>query len=405
MRRYFDTKKMHNPKILILVEDRHFPPSKQAAASRIGAFAKYWSRRSQVVVVTHQISVFESEYFRFSFPLAKKRWDFLKLPWILPRLLKLARQIKPDIIFVSFPFIWQAVEGCYLMKRLGCPLILDIRDLPEAVLPLNKIPILHYFMNLLQRVLALIVIPKVSSISTVTEWLKKEIQEKFKYDPKRIFVIRNGSEASNSNKSSKREKKFDLVYSGMLASDARNPRGIIDYIYEMVKIFPLLRVRVISDLETRQGREFLEGLKLRGLTKNFEFEEMVPPKELTGRLRSAKLGLNSLAYGLLAHKGAVGAKEYDYLMAGLPVVCLMDPSLYVESRGLILGNGVGIMDPDPEKLAEKTVRLLNDEKRLREMSEKARRLGRRFDRKKLADDFYRDVILTTIERHYMHQAL
>jgi len=105
------------------------------------------------------------------------------------------------------------------------------------------------------------------------------------------------------------------------------------------------------------------------------------------------LCFNSLIQRCTTCIGAVGAKEHEYLAAGLPVIGLMYPEFYIESGKLIVDNGAGIMDQDPKRLAEETAALLRNPARLRAMSKQARKVGERFDRKRLAEDYYYKVIL------------
>jgi len=383
----------------MLVGPKRFPPAKGAAASRLGSLAKYWSGKTQVTVITPDSADSPNEYFRITVPLTRWRLDFVRLFYLFPRLLRIVKDLHVDVVFVSFPVSWQLLEGYSLVRRLGCPLVVDIRDLPEAMYPLEGISLIRRVFNAWMQAIAYYVFRKASRIATVTDWFRKELIRFLDYPPSRIFVIRNGSEAELFKKALGVKKEFDIVYSGSLSNPVRNPPMILRYLCCLVDLYPSVRVLFLSDFDTKMGKEFLVRIKSFGLDENIVVENMVPNFQLPELLGRARSGLNSLMSGWDAHKGAVGAKVYEYLAAGLPVIGLLDPDFYIEARRLIADNKAGILHPDPERLAEETVALLKSPSRLRKMSIKAREVGERFDRRRLAEDYFYSVILPAWKEH------
>jgi|GEM_PF-1958590 len=384
----------NKPHILLLAPI--FPPFKGAVASRLHSLANYWSEFTRVTVISPYEGFPDQPYDLINFPLTRYRWEFLRILYLLPRLLRLARGLKPDVVVASIPPAWPLVEGHLLARRLGCEFILDVRDLPTADVRRTKTSlfrgILHALMIFISRHFG----RKASRIVTVTDWFRKELIRFLDYPPSRVFVIRNGSETELFEKALSVKKEFDIVYSGTLIH-VRNPAGILRYLRFLADLYPSLRVLFLSDLDNPIGREFLAGIGRLGLGKNVFIEATRPPEELPGLLGRARLGLNALMPEHPAYRGAIGAKGYEYLAAGLPIVGLLDPDFYIEARRLIADNDVGIIDPDPEKLAEETVKLLKDNWRLSLMSKRARALGERFDRRKQAKDYFHNVIVPAWE--------
>jgi len=378
------------PHILILAP--FFPPYKGAAASRLHSFAKYWSALTQVTVVAPEHVDKPTDYNRLVFPLAKWRLDFLRLPWTFPKLLTTVKRFAPDIVIVSIPPVWPLEEGYLLGKRLGCPLILDVRDLPTADSRTKSSSVPRRILRSLTINISRYLGQKAVRVTTVTDWCKEELTAFLGFSPRQVYVICNGSETSFSKKALSIKKEFDLVYSGTLIS-IRNPAGLLKYLRFLAGLYPSLHALFISNLDNPIGREFLEGIDRLGLRKNVFIEFPHPPEKLPGLLGRARLGLNTLLGDCPAYRGAIGAKEYEYLAAGLPVMGLMDPDYYIESGKLIVVNNVGIMDQDPKRLAAETAALLKDSVRLRRMSKRARKVGERFDRKRLAEEYYYKVIL------------
>jgi len=258
--------------------------------------------------------------------------------------------------------------------------------------PLKEGSLLRLIFNLSMRLLSNYLFRKASRIATVTDWLRQELVKALNYTSARIFVVRNGSEVECFAKALQVKKEFDLVYSGTL-TPVRDPQSILRYFRRLADIYPSLRLFFVSHINSSIKMEFLRGIEELDLSDKIVFEQRDSPEGLPERLGRACLGLNSLLSGYPAYRGAIGAKEYEYLAAGLPVVGLMDPEYYIESGRLIVGNKVGILHQDPKRLAAETAALLKDSVRLRKMSKRARKVGERFDRKRLAEEYYYKVIL------------
>jgi glycosyltransferase involved in cell wall biosynthesis len=383
----------NTPHILMLVIDQCFPPNHSAPASRLHSFAKYWSRLARVSVITPVYISPQDNYTRVPFPLTKWRLDFFRLPQFFPRLLHLAKQLQPDIVFASFPIAWQLLEAYMLASRLGCPLIVDIRDLPKWSYATDEGSLIRRIFNSALKSISHYVCQKATRIVTVTNWLKHDLVETLNYPEEKIQIVRNGSETRLFAKALRVRKEFDLVYSGVLAGSFRDPQAILDYLGFLVRLYPPLKVLFITKMTLSNTEMFLRRIKELGLVDKVAFEKMGSPEELPKRLGRARLGFNSLIPRCETCIGAIGAKEYEYLAAGLPVMGLMDPDYYIESGRLIVGNNAGIFNQDPERLAIETAALLKDPVRLRRMSKQARKVGERFDRKRLAEEYYYKVIL------------
>lgn len=272
--------------------------------------------------------------------------------------------------------------------------MVDVRDLPSAMFPLAGFSLLRVVYNALMSWMTNHILKKASRIGTVTPWLKQELISDFNCSPTRITVIRNGSATRLFAKAFVVKKEFDLVYSGMLVSPIRNPKAMVKYLRYLTDLYPSLRVLVISDLTGLVGREFLEEARREDLLNHLTLEGLVPSEELPERLGRARLGFTSLKPGVYSYRGVASAKVYEYLAAGLPVVGLLDGEFYLEEGWLVTDNQAGILHQGPERLAAETAALLKDPARLRKMSKRARKVGERFDRKRLAEEYYYKVILS-----------
>lgn len=382
------------PHILILAP--LFPPFKGAAASRLYSFAKYWGRLTKVSVVSPNHLSRQESFYKVNFPLSKWRLDFLHLPWIFPKLFRKVKALNPDVIVASVLPVWSLWEGYFLVKRLGVPLILDVRDLPQGDIRSNRTSLIRVVLKVLHIYSLKHLGGRACRITTVTDWLKKELTEFLEYPAHCLFVIRNGSEIDVFKKALLFRKEFELVYSGSFIS-IRNPQAILEYLSFLAELRPSFRMLFVSSFDSPLGKKFLEGISERGLSGNIAVQSMCEPNELPEYLGKAWLGFTSLIPSEYAYKGVASAKNYEYLAAGLPIIGLLDSDFYVETRRLIADNRVGILDPSPKNLAAETAALLKDSARLRRMSKRARKVGERFDRKRLAEECYYKVILPAWE--------
>lgn len=390
---YPSVRKKKSPHILMLVSKGHFPPDRRAAATRLHSRAKYWGRLTTVSVVSPEYSPPEGDYRRIQFPLIRWRLDFLRLPYLFPRLLRIARRLDPDIIYVSYPIAWQLLEGYLLAFRLRCPLVVSIADFPSMSNSVTKGSLKRRIFNALIQFITYHVSRKASRIVAVTDYLRQDLIKTLDYPPEKIFVIRNGSEVELFAKALKVKKEFDLVYSGVIDGYGRDPNAMLLYFRYLADLYPSLKILFISYIIPSIKNEILRGIQERNLNDNVIFEDMVSPEELPEYLGRSRLGFNSFIPKRTSCIGAVGAKEYEYLAAGLPVVGLMDPDFYIESKRLTVDNKVGILHQDPKRLAEETAALLKNPSRLRRMSRKARAVGERFDRRQQVEECFYKVIL------------
>lgn len=373
-----------------------FPPYRGAVASRLYSLAEYWGDLCQVTVISNYRGKLPQTYRMISFPLTRYSSESIYIPFLFSRLIKLLKQIKPDVIFVSIPTTWPLLEGYYASRRLGIHLIVDVRDLPTSTYErrtgnLGK-KCIYAFMRALCRYL----IPKASRLVTVTEWFRKELMELYQYPQNRIHLIRNGSEVSLFKKARSVKKTFDIVYSGTIIS-VRNPAGIVSFLRALAELYPSLKALFISPLDTDISRGFYKEVENSRLRDHVFFEHPRPVEELPELLGKARLGLNALSTSNPAYRGAIGAKEYEYLAAGLPIMGLLDPDFFVEEGGLIKDYRVGFADPDPGGLARKAAELLRTPSNLKKMSSRAIKTGELFDRGRLAIKYLNEVIMPVLK--------
>ncbi|MEA3311955.1 MAG: glycosyltransferase [candidate division WOR-3 bacterium] len=370
---------------------------RRAGSSRLHSFAKYWSRLTLVSVISPEYGQPEGKYSRIQYPIPTYGLANLNFLRVLPHLLRFVQRMVVDVVFSSYPQpSGQFLTEYLLARRLGCPLVVDIRDLPTAMLTVKKGTFLGRITKRLRHRLIHYFFSKATRIGTVTDHLREQLIKALNYQPARIYVIRNGSETELFKRAFTVKKEFDLVFSGKLFN-YRDPQSMLRFLRELADLYPALKVLFIAEVGKQVEEEFFQGIRDLDLCGNIELEEMGPPELLPERLGRARLGFTSLKPRLNSYEGVASAKNYEYLASGLPVIGLLDSDFYIELRRLITDNQVGILHPHPKLLAEQTAALLKDPARLRRMSKRARKVGERFDRKRLAEEYYYKVILPAWE--------
>ncbi|HEV2180395.1 MAG TPA: glycosyltransferase family 4 protein, partial [Gemmatimonadaceae bacterium] len=142
---------------------------------------------------------------------------------------------------------------------------------------------------------------------------------------------------------------FTLVYAG-----AHGPANGLDTVLAAAALLLDHPIRIVlvgdgpakSELQTRAAREQLP---------NVEFRDPVPKTAMPNLLASAHAGLMVLRDAPLFAFGVSPNKLFDYLAAGLPVVCNVPGDVAAMLRNAQAGEQAN--DPSPRALADAIVRL------------------------------------------------
>ncbi|MFT6808876.1 MAG: glycosyltransferase involved in cell wall biosynthesis, partial [Saprospiraceae bacterium] len=135
-----------------------------------------------------------------------------------------------------------------------------------------------------------------------------------KYD-RRFHVVRNVPERSNIVEIYDENKNLSLVYLGVL-----NPGRGLEILIDIVLKRKDLLLMIVgdgpldSDLKTRAGNN-----------SRIQFMGKKKPSELLPILRSSDVGVNLLEGSSLNYYYSLANKFFDYLQAGLPVLCMNFP--------------------------------------------------------------------------------
>jgi len=132
------------------------------------------------------------------------------------------------------------------------------------------------------------------------------------------------------------------------------------------------RLKVIGQINDGTGDEFRQRVRALGLSERVEFFEWMPFRDAFSHLVAAHVGLIAFQPGILNHVYAMPHKMFDYMAAGMAVIC---PAFAVEIAPIVEECGAGVLiDPTcPQDIAEKLDRLFDDRAALLEMGQRGRK--------------------------------
>ncbi len=219
-----------------------------------------------------------------------------------------------------------------LIKRKKC--ILDIRDISyETIETVTGIKKLYYvFLSLLERIMF-------SSKATILITVSVEMSELIKTHmniKKAIYVVENGTIEENFKY--KEEKTIDIIYLGSLPL-YRKPEKIALLCKKIKERFKDLRIVFLSGNKETLNPEIKAIFTSYELMDKIEFLPLTDYKRMIELASSARIGLIALQ-DTPAFYGAIGAKVYDYLTAGIPIIALAEPSVHPPLKAIVADTGI-----------------------------------------------------------------
>jgi glycosyltransferase involved in cell wall biosynthesis len=290
---------------------------------------------------------------------------------------------KPDLVIGSSPQLFAATAARKLARRLRVPFVFEVRDLwPEGLLAVGG-----------KKGVAYIVMGRVASglyrdanrIMVLAAGVARYLTERGT-DPNRIFHVPNGVDIDLVQPAPRTQRTAQhitspttLVYAG-----AHGPMNGLDAVLEAASILAALgtHVRFVLIGDGPRKNHLMAAASARGL-KNIEFRDPLPKSELANVLASADAGMMLLRDAAMFSFAVSPNKLFDYLSAGIPVIC----NVPGETADLLASSRAGIQTRDTSAQA-----LVDAVDRLRALSQADRERMGRDGRQWVAQNHSREVL-------------
>jgi len=283
---------------------------------------------------------------------------------------------RPDVIIGSSPHLFAALAALRMARRLRVPFVLEVRDLwPDSIVAAGgrRGPAFHALGTLAKYLYA-----RADRVIILARGTGDHLAS-LGVSPTRMVYVPNGADPMPAPAIAPRPAApFTLIYAG-----AHGPANGLDTVLDAAA---LLRDHPIHILLVGDGpsKPALAMRAAREALPNVELRDPVPKTAMPALLASADAGLMVLRDARLFSFGVSPNKLFDYLAAGLPVVCNVPGDVATMLREARAGEQT--TDASPRALANAILRLAQRSPQdLRAMGDSARAwVGREHGRPVLA---------------------
>jgi glycosyltransferase involved in cell wall biosynthesis len=269
-------------------------------------------------------------------------------------LLRDRESARPDVVIGSSPHLFAGWAALRLARRARVPFVLEVRDLwPESVLAVNggggRGPGYRAFEALARHLYA-----SADRIVVLARGTGDYLARERGIDPRRIVYVPNGVDAGAFASIARPPRDtFTLVYAG-----AHGPANGLDAVLDAADRLrgrPEIRFLLVGDGAVKA--DLVRAAAQRRLG-NVEFRDSVAKAQMPDLLAEADAGLMVLRDAPLFAFGVSPNKLFDYLGAGLPVVC----NVPGEVAGMLQAADAGVQadDASGDALARAVVRLAEE---------------------------------------------
>ena len=283
---------------------------------------------------------------------------------------------RPDVIIGSSPHLFAALAALRMARRLRVPFVLEVRDLwPESIVAAGgrRGPAYHALGSLAKYLYA-----RADRVIILARGTRDHLAS-LGVRPERLVYVPNGADPMPAPAIAPRPAApFALVYAG-----AHGPANGLDTVLDAAALLRDHRIRILL-VGDGPSKPALAMRAAREALPNVEFRDPVPKTAMPALLASADAGLMVLRDAPLFSFGVSPNKLFDYLAAGLPVVCNVPGDVATMLREARAGEQT--TDTSPRALANAILRLAQRSPQdLRAMGDSARAwVGREHGRPVLA---------------------
>lgn len=317
--------------------------------------------------------------------IGKRLVTFLRFAWSS---LRIALREECDLVFATSTPLTAAVPGIVAKVFRRKPFVFEVRDLwPELPRALGmRNPLLLGGMGMLEWMAYRTCDRAVGLSPGIVEGIRRRAKRGLP-----VTMIPNGCDLDIFNPRLRGEIRLPGIEPGDFVAGFTGAHGVANGLDAVLDAAAVLkrrgatRVKLIFVGDGKEKDRLALRAKSEGLDNCLFFDPM-PKAEIGALTASLGCGLMILKNVPAFYYGTSPNKFFDYVAAGIPVVCNYPGWL----ADLIRQNGCGVaVEPDtPEALADALCGLAADPEGGRKMGKKSRDLAEReFDRNELADGF------------------
>lgn len=293
---------------------------------------------------------------------------------------------KPDVIYTSSPDPLTATAAILMAKRMRLPKVLEIRDLwPESIITYNKVSKKNIFIMALYQLEKWLYINADKIVFTMAGGkdyiLEKKLGKKVNLD--KIEHLNNGvdrEEFENNRVDFQLQDDdlldrnvFKVVYTGSIRK-VNDLNTLIESAVKLKNVDSKIKILVWGDGDEREAlQKKCEELCL----DNIVFKGRVEKKYIPYILSCADVNIVHGKYTNIMRFGSSPNKLFDYLAAGRPILCDINPAYDLISQ---FECGVTIEDSSVEKIVKALCGLEQQTKAvLDQYSQNAKKLAEQYD--------------------------
>ena len=161
------------------------------------------------------------------------------------------------------------------------------------------------------------------------------------------------------------EKKYDLIYSGLI-NRQRGPFEIISAIEIVKKSKPDIKLLFLGRYESKKLEDSVKQMaSSKNLEKNILFKDAVSYNNVDEFYKEAKIGL-AVFHPIKIFYYSVQIKTFEYMLYGLPLIC----NNFGNVNKFVTESNSGIpVDPmNPKEIANAIIKLMDDSQLYQQMS-------------------------------------
>jgi glycosyltransferase involved in cell wall biosynthesis len=262
-------------------------------------------------------------------------------------LYRLGKNVRADVYHCNEVDSWLIGLLLKIVTKKGC--VFDVHEHYPSTFAESRFPVpLRPVVSTLIKCVLYLLTPLTDYIVVA----KRSVIADFPVRRERLVIVQNftpleGVGWAAERSSTAADHDVTLVHLGLFSKVRGWPQ-----VLEALAVMRARNVRleIVGEFNDGSHAEFLERAAELGVSERINIREWMPFREAFRVLCSADVGLVTFQPGILNHVYAMPHKIFDYMAAGLAVVC---PKFALEIAPIVAESGCGILvDPsDPNALA------------------------------------------------------